>query len=862
MSQLSRQMKKIGNYQLGDLLGRGSIGTVYKGLNLELGTLVAIKQVSRATLKEDQYKALQQEIYLLKKLKHENIVKYIDCIETDQFLNIILEYIESGSLASILKKFGSFPESLVAIYVKQVLKGLEYLHQQGIVHRDIKGANILTTKDGTVKLADFGVATTLSEDTTQSNNIVGTPYWMAPEVIEMSGHLSTSCDIWSLGCTVIELLTGNPPYFDRLQYAAMFQIVQRDCPPLPEGISNECRDFLIQCFQKDPTLRDDATTMLKHPWITKSWHIVQGPNLPEEVTNTIRNHIVDQSNFGTFITDSFIEQVPQLVQCQSPRKIDKSSAVRDSQLDSLRQLKLRTSHQIKQNGFWGQNEDGKSMREINELITQLTEQSDNSQIIKILEQLKDTIPNDKCKEYFIHTGLTSLLEIIEKYMPLYCENNSQDQSQSLQILKLIFELINIVVDQNPQLLELSCYLGAATFYQQITSSEFHKELRVEAAYFLGQLTYFKEGFLLSIGGLDNLLELIDTSDISDNIDLIGLALDTIILLYDLNTISQRNLSRLLTSKFITYRLVLIAEQIQNIDVNLMIKSLNILVILAKCDDKIVKQSLCEKEVITRLATFLNQNQEQALLKTIKIFRYLSTEPNLQPHLDGFAIIPRALTLLKKDLPSQGPMIADILRIIFYLTKLNHDKQEELCLYEGVPLLLELFKLPSEQENQISMKKAAISILCSLATSSERCKQKLQENGGISIYVGLLTTNLNITKLLDTIVKLIELDQTQRIPLSKNIDILVAYFKNNTVPMYPTLVKVLPKEFGLSILFRKQLLELLIQKDQSQLNLKHLLQILYYLLESDSIKIKDMFKNSILQKSMVWQFKALQSKLRN
>ena len=97
---------------------------------------------------------------------------------------------------------------------------------------------------------------------------------MAPEVIEMQGHLSTSCDIWSLGCTVIELLTGNPPYFDLMQYPAMFQIVHQDCPPLPEGISNECRDFLVKCFNKDPTLRDDATTMLRHPWITKSWHIV------------------------------------------------------------------------------------------------------------------------------------------------------------------------------------------------------------------------------------------------------------------------------------------------------------------------------------------------------------------------------------------------------------------------------------------------------------------------------------------------------------------------------------------------------------------------------------------------------------
>jgi serine/threonine protein kinase len=126
-------------------------------------------------------------------------------------LNIILEYIENGSLDSLIKKFGKLPENLVVIYVKQVLHGLDYLHRQGVIHRDIKGGNILTTKDGIVKLADFGVATKLT-DAGKSNSFAGTPYWMAPEVIEMSGQESSACDIWSLGCTVLELLTGSPPY--------------------------------------------------------------------------------------------------------------------------------------------------------------------------------------------------------------------------------------------------------------------------------------------------------------------------------------------------------------------------------------------------------------------------------------------------------------------------------------------------------------------------------------------------------------------------------------------------------------------------------------------------------------------------
>ena len=143
-------------------------------------------------------------------------------------------YCENGSLHSISKNFGKFPENLVGIYMSQVLHGLLYLHEQGVIHRDIKGANILTTKQGLVKLADFGVAT--RTNTFHESSVVGTPYWMAPEVIELSGA-TTASDIWSLGCTVIELLDGKPPYHKLQPMHALFRIVNDDHPPLPEGAS-------------------------------------------------------------------------------------------------------------------------------------------------------------------------------------------------------------------------------------------------------------------------------------------------------------------------------------------------------------------------------------------------------------------------------------------------------------------------------------------------------------------------------------------------------------------------------------------------------------------------------------------------
>ncbi|KAL0591626.1 hypothetical protein ABG067_001227 [Albugo candida] len=254
-------------FQLGVEIGRGGFGIVYAALDLRNGRSVAIKEVSLHDIDKEELVSIESEISLLKKLNHENIVKYHDTIKTQASLFIILEYMENGSLAQFIKKFGNLSETLVAMYITQVLRGLAYLHEQGVLHRDVKGANILTTKDGLVKLADFGVAVKLNE-TQKSNSVVGSPYWMAPEVIEMSGW-SFASDIWSVGCTIIELLTTKPPYFDLAPMAALFRIVQDDHPPLPERISPALDDFIMKCFMKEPHLRASAEELLTHPWIAQ-----------------------------------------------------------------------------------------------------------------------------------------------------------------------------------------------------------------------------------------------------------------------------------------------------------------------------------------------------------------------------------------------------------------------------------------------------------------------------------------------------------------------------------------------------------------------------------------------------------------
>ncbi|KAH8693148.1 serine-threonine kinase SepH [Talaromyces proteolyticus] len=264
---LSNEDSDLKDFQLGDCLGKGAFGSVYRALNWNTGETVAVKQVRLVDLPKSELRVIMLEIDLLKALDHPNIVKYHGFVKTPDTLNIILEYCENGSLHTISKNFGRFPENLVALYMSQVLQGLLYLHDQGVIHRDIKGANILTTKQGLVKLADFGVASRTTG--LHESSVVGTPYWMAPEVIELSGA-TTASDIWSLGCTVIELLDGKPPYHKLQPMPALFRIVNDDHPPLPQGASPAVKDFLMQCFQKDPNLRVSARKLLKHPWIVNA----------------------------------------------------------------------------------------------------------------------------------------------------------------------------------------------------------------------------------------------------------------------------------------------------------------------------------------------------------------------------------------------------------------------------------------------------------------------------------------------------------------------------------------------------------------------------------------------------------------
>ncbi|KAL0065795.1 Protein kinase of the Mitotic Exit Network [Marasmius tenuissimus] len=258
------------HFQLGNCIGRGQFGSVYRALNLNTGQMVAVKRIRLDGLNEEEVTQLMKEVDLVKRLSHPSIVKYEGMARDADTLSIVLEYAENGSLGQTLKAFGKLNERLVASYVVRILEGLHYLHQSDVVHCDLKAANILTTKNGNVKLSDFGVSLNMRA-MEKTNDVAGTPNWMAPEVIELKGA-SPKSDIWSLACTVIELLTGRPPYGEiPNSMSVMFKIVEDDRPPIPPACSPLLEDFLKQCFNKDPAMRPSAELLCEHQWLKQNW---------------------------------------------------------------------------------------------------------------------------------------------------------------------------------------------------------------------------------------------------------------------------------------------------------------------------------------------------------------------------------------------------------------------------------------------------------------------------------------------------------------------------------------------------------------------------------------------------------------
>lgn len=260
----------LSKWKKGKLLGRGTFGHVYLGFNSESGQMCAIKEVR--VVSDDQtskecIKQLNQEINLLSQLSHPNIVRYYGSELSDERLSVYLEYVSGGSIHKLLQEYGPFKEPVIQTYTRQILLGLAYLHTRNTVHRDIKGANILVDPHGEIKLADFGMAKHMTSCASMLS-FKGSPYWMAPEVVMNTNGYSLAVDIWSLGCTVLEMATSKPPWSQYEGVAAIFKIGNsKDIPEIPEHLSDDAKSFIKLCLQRDPSARPTASRLLDHHFV-------------------------------------------------------------------------------------------------------------------------------------------------------------------------------------------------------------------------------------------------------------------------------------------------------------------------------------------------------------------------------------------------------------------------------------------------------------------------------------------------------------------------------------------------------------------------------------------------------------------